>query len=69
MTSVSHFPQHPYLRLLPREPQPRHRLAVRINVLDGRSAFGRSRVFRLAESDLDQLINAATRLEARGKKS
>jgi hypothetical protein len=69
MTSVSPFPQHPYLRLVPPEPQPRCRLAVRISVLDGRSPFGRSRVFRLAKSDLDQLINAATRLEARGKKS
>jgi hypothetical protein len=35
MTSVSPFPQHPYLRLVPREPQPRRRLAVQINVRDG----------------------------------
>ena len=63
MTSVSPFPQHPYLRLVPREPQPRRRLAVRINVIDGHSAFGRSRVFRLAEDDLWKLVEIATRME------
>lgn len=68
MTSVSPCPQHPYLRLVPRSPRPR-RIDVRISAADGRAPYGRSRVFRLAESDLDQLINAATRLEARGKKS
>ena len=65
MTSVSPFPQHPHLRHVPPEPQPRRRLAVRISVLDGRSAFGRSRVFRLAESDIDELIVIATRMERR----
>jgi hypothetical protein len=69
MTSVSPFSPRPRLHLVPREPQPRRRVAVRISVLDGRAAFGRAGPFRLTESDLDQLINAATRLEARGKKS
>ena len=52
----------------PLTPRPR-RLEVRIDASDGRSPIGRSRIFRLHERDLDQLINAATRLEARGKKS
>ena len=63
MTSVSPFPQHPHLRHVPPEPQPRRRLAVRISVLDGRSAFGRSRAFRLAHDELAELIAAATRME------
>jgi hypothetical protein len=57
--------RHSHLRLVPPEPQPRRRLAVRISVLDGRSAFGRSRVFRLAESDIDELIAVVTRMERR----
>ncbi len=56
---------HPYLRLVTREPQPRRRLSVQIDVLDGRSAFGRSRAFRLSDSDLERLIATAERLEAR----
>ena len=56
---------HPYLRLVTREPQPRRRLSVQIDVLDGRSAFGRSRAFRLSNSDLERLIATAERLEAR----
>ncbi len=53
------FPRHSHLRLVPPEPQSRHRLAVRISVLDGHSAFGRSRVFRLPHNDLDELIAVA----------
>jgi hypothetical protein len=64
MTGAS-FPLHSHLRLVQPAPPPRRRLSVRINVLDGRSPFGRTRIFRLHERDLDQLINAATRLEAR----
>jgi hypothetical protein len=58
---------HPYLRLIvPREPQPRRRhLEVRIAAADGRSAFGRSRAFRLTRDDLDELIAVAMRLERR----
>jgi hypothetical protein len=58
-------PRHPYLRLVPREPQPRRRLAVRISVLDSRAPYGRSRAFRLAEPDIEQLIDFALRLERR----
>jgi hypothetical protein len=65
MTGVSPFPQHPYLRLVPREPQPRRRLAVRISVLDSRAAFGRSRPFQIIEDDLCELVDVAQRLEAR----
>ena len=65
MTSVSPFLRHPYLHLVPREPQSRHRLAIRISVLDGRSPFGRSRVFRLRERDLAELVAQAERLERR----
>jgi hypothetical protein len=54
------------LRLVPLEPQAvRRRLAVRINVLDGRAPFGRSRAFHLAHDELDELIAAATRIERR----
>jgi hypothetical protein len=63
MTPLSH--PRPHLRLVPPEPPPRHRLAVLISVLDGRSAFGRSRVFRLTHDDLDELIAFATRMERR----
>jgi len=58
-------PPHSHLRLVPPAPAPRRRLAVRISVLDGRSAFGRSRAFRLTHDDLDELIAVATRLERR----
>jgi hypothetical protein len=53
------------LRLVPPVPPPRRLLAVRINVLDGRSPFGRSRTFRLAHDELDELIAIATRMERR----
>jgi hypothetical protein len=65
MTSVSPFPQRPRLHLVPRAP-PRRRLAVRISVLDGRAAFGRSRVFHFThDEELDELLAIAARLEAR----
>lgn len=57
------FPSQPNLRLVPPAPPPRRCLAVRISVLDGRSAFGRSRGFRLTESDIEQLIAVAARME------
>jgi hypothetical protein len=63
--NVAPFPQR-RLRLVEKTPlAPRRCLSVRINVLDGRSAFGRSRAFRLTHDDLDELINVATRLEGR----
>ena len=65
MTSVSPFPQHPYLRLVPRAPPPRRLLTVRINVLDGRAPFGRTRIFRLHERDLAELVDVVERMEAR----
>ena len=59
-----------HLRLVdPSPPQPRRRYETRIVVSAARLPIGRSRVFRLAESDIDELIAIATRLEARGKKS
>ena len=58
------FPHRPHLRLVPPAPAPRRRLSVRINVLDGHSAYGRAGPFRLTESDLERLIATAERLEA-----
>src|SRR5205807_2409904 len=56
------FPPAPRLRLVPREPQPRRRLAVRISVLDGRAASAECRVFHFAHDDeLDELIALAKR--------
>jgi hypothetical protein len=55
-----------HLRLVePPPPQARRRYETRIVVSSARMPFGRSRTFRLAESDLEQLINVATRLERR----
>jgi hypothetical protein len=45
-------------------PRPR-RIEVRFHVIDGRAAYGRSRIFHLAESDIDELIAIATRMERR----
>ena len=60
------FPQCPRLRLVEKPPLAHRRsLFVRINVLDGRLAFGRSRAFRLTHDELDELIAAATRMERR----
>jgi hypothetical protein len=60
------FPPRPRLRLVEKTPlAPRRYLSVRINVLDGRSAFGRSRAFRITEDDLCELVDVALRLERR----
>jgi len=59
------FPRHSHLRLIPPAPAPCRRLAVRISVLEGRAAFGRSRAFRLTHDDLDELIAVAMRMERR----
>jgi hypothetical protein len=65
MTGVSPFPQR-HLRIVPREPRAvRHRLAVRISVLDARAPYGRSRAFRLTHDELDELIAVAMRMEGR----
>jgi hypothetical protein len=53
------------LRLVPLSPAPRRRLSVRINVIDGRSPFGRTRILMLRESDIDELIAVAARMERR----
>jgi hypothetical protein len=55
----------PHLRLVPPAPAPRRRLEARLHVLDGRSAFGRSRAFRLTHDELDELIAVAMRIESR----
>jgi hypothetical protein len=55
-----------HLRLVepPSPPRPR-RLEVRIAADDGRAPYGRTRPFRLSDSDLERLIQTAERLEAR----
>jgi hypothetical protein len=58
------FPPRPRLRLVEKPPRPRP-LEVRISAADGRSAFGRSRAFRLTHDDLDELIAVAMRMERR----
>jgi hypothetical protein len=60
-------PFPPHLRLVPppSPPRPRRRLAVQISVLDGHSPFGRAGPFRLTESDVNELIAVAIRLERR----
>ena len=55
----------PCLRLVPMEPQPRRRYETRIVVSSARMPIGRSRTFRLTESDVELLIAAATRMERR----
>jgi hypothetical protein len=60
--------RHDHVRLVPPvppPPRPRRPLAVRISVSDGRAPHGRSRAFRLTRDDLDELIAAAMRMEAR----
>jgi hypothetical protein len=60
------FPPRPRLRLV-EKPRlaPRRCLSVRINVFDGRTAFGRSRAFHLTHDDLDELIAVAMRMDRR----
>ena len=62
------FPRHSHLRLIPAPSPPRprpRRIDVRFHVSDGRSAFGRSRAFRLTHDALDELIAVAMRMEQR----
>jgi hypothetical protein len=55
-----------HLRLVePTPPQPRRRYETRIAVSSARSPIGRTRVFRLTESDVELLIAAAMRMERR----
>jgi hypothetical protein len=55
-----------HLRLVePPPPQPRRRYETRIVVSSARMPIGRSRTFRLTESDVEFLIDAAMRLERR----
>jgi hypothetical protein len=59
-------PFPPHLRLVPPLSPPRPRkLEVRIAVSDGRAPIGRSRLLRLRESDLQELIDHAARMEQR----
>jgi hypothetical protein len=58
-------PVPPHLRLVPPVPSPRCRYETRIVVSAVCLPIGRSRVFRLAESDIDDLIAVALRMEAR----
>jgi hypothetical protein len=52
------------LRLVQPSPRPR-RLEVRINATEARYPYGRTRPFRLAHDELDELIAVALRLETR----
>jgi hypothetical protein len=61
---MTHESPRARLRLVASSPRPR-RIEVRFHVIDGRAAYGRSRVFRLAESDIDELIAVVTRMEGR----
>ena len=54
----------PHLRLIQAPPRPQ-RIEVRISAFDRRVPIGRSRAFRLAEPDIERLVNLALRLEAR----
>ncbi len=58
------FPPRPRLRLVASSPRPR-RLEVRINAIEARYPYGRSRSFHLTESDVELLIAAAMRMEMR----
>jgi hypothetical protein len=60
------FPRRPRLCLAPPPSPPRPgRIDVRISAVDGRSAFGRSRAFRITEDDLCELIDVSQRFERR----
>lgn len=59
-------PFPPHLRLVPPSPPPRPgRIEVWISGADKRTPIGRTRPFRLSDSDLERLITHAERLEAR----
>jgi hypothetical protein len=53
------FPRH--LRLVAPRPRPRYEVRIAVS-----PAVGRSRVFRLSETDIGELIDAAIEMEARG---
>jgi hypothetical protein len=56
----------PYLKLVPKPPPPRpRRLDVRISVSSARMPIGRSRAFRLIETDAERLVEIAERMEYR----
>jgi hypothetical protein len=54
-----------HLRLVEPPPPRLHRLSLRIAAADGRSPIGQTRIFRLTDHDFEQLVDDATRLEAR----
>jgi hypothetical protein len=58
------FAPRPRLRLVEKPPLS-PRLEVRIHVLDRRAPYGRAGPFRLAERDLDELVEIAMRMERR----
>jgi hypothetical protein len=55
-----------HLRLVPPTPPRPRRIDVRISASAGRAPYGRSRISRLADFDLERLIATAESLEARG---
>lgn len=60
--------RHPHLRLClvePPPPQARRRFQTRISVATPHMPVGRSRTFRLTESDIKELVVAASLMEAR----
>ena len=53
-----------HLHLVPQQPRPR-RIDVRISVADGRAPIARSRLFKLSDRNLQELIDHATQMERR----
>ena len=60
---MTHAP--PHLRLVHNEKPEPARLEIRITAHDHGLPYGRSRPYRLTHHDLNRLIEAAIRLEAR----
>jgi hypothetical protein len=58
------FSSRPRLRLVEKPPWP-CRLEVQIAVADGRAPYGRSRIFRLSENAIEELVDTAERMERR----